>query len=93
MIFQPSVASPSFNPTNLLAEFRKTAPGDPNTWDLSKAQMDYLVSEVKPFDPTDPTAKPDVLRTFNGPKKGLAPWAKAYDCANSGYKVSKIKIL
>jgi len=49
--------------------------------------MNYLTSEVKPFDPSNPQAVPDVLRTFNGTKKGLAPWAKAYDCANSGYKV------
>jgi len=57
-------------------------------WNLTPEQTDFLVRPIEPYDETDPTSVPDFMRQFTGPKKGLAPWSKAYDCANNGFKVN-----
>ncbi|KAH3877145.1 hypothetical protein DPMN_001001 [Dreissena polymorpha] len=80
-------SSSTYTPEDLQVEFSNLAPGDMADWGLTPAQLEFLVSQVIPYNDSDPKSIQDPLRTFNGPKKGLAPWGRAYSCANNGYKV------
>ena len=69
-------------------------PGTHLDWNLTPEQWSFIDAPVVPPQmPVDPSAAvptPDPNVTYTGQRKGMAPWSKAYDCANQGYQVMTI---
>lgn len=81
-------AGSKVNKGSLIAHFYKTYPGSPDEWNLTPEQLTFMDAEVPPYpDEANPTATPDPLKPYTGPKKGLTQWIRPYRCANKGYKI------
>ena len=82
----------------MIVDFWNIMPGNQDDWGLSKDELKFIND---PLQAVEAGGRDDPRQSYTDKfpqykkwsKKGLAPWAKAYSCANDGYKVnSKIKI-
>ena len=101
MIFQPSDSTNTINQQSLVVVFHRDFPGNPDDWNLTQEESDFLFADIEPaMPPSNGTGSstsapggaafvPDFLRPYTGTRRNIvAPWAKPYTCANAGYMVS-----